>query len=153
MSATDAVKAFEEEWNQLGGAVDYQQKQQIDEIRSLIRNQKEWLKYLEQSLNSDNFKTSGKKEATQQLRDLTSRLIYARKNNYQDDAGDQYNRQMIEVAWAQGYKEAQRQNVAQSTLTRYYTDALGSYDDNLRVLQEQYAFRQKLLAQYEEELE
>lgn len=153
MSAADAVKAFEEEWNQLGGAVDYQQKQQIDEIRSLIRNQKEWLKYLEQSLNSDNFKTSGKKEATQQLRDLTSRLIYARKNNYQDDAGDQYNRQMIEVAWAQGYKEAQRQNVAQSTLTRYYTDALGSYDDNLRVLQEQYAFRQKLLAQYEEELE
>ena len=152
MSAADAVKAFEEEWNQLGSAVDYQQKQQIDEIRSLIRNQKEWLKYLEQSLNPDNFKTSGKKEATQKLRDLTSRLIHARKNNYQDDTGNQYNRQMIEVAWAQGYKEAQRQNVAQSTLTRYQTDALYSYDDNLKTLQDAYDFRKKLLAQYEEEL-
>lgn len=151
MSAADAVKAFEQEWNQLGGAVDYQQKKQIDEIRSLIRNQKEWLKYLEQSLNPDNFKTSGKKEATQQLRDLTYQLRAQRKNNYQND-DSQYNRQMIEVAWAQGYKEAQRQGVAESTLVRYRTDALGSYDDNLRVLQEVYDFRKKLLGQYEEEL-
>lgn len=152
MNATDAIKAFEEEWSQFGSAVDYQQKKQIDEIRSLIRNQEEWLKYLEQSLNPDNFKTSGKKEATQQLRDLTNRLTNARRNDYKDDMNSQYNRQMVEVAWAQAYKEAQKQGVAQSTLARYRTDALGSYDDNLRVLQEAYDYRKKALAQYEEEL-
>lgn len=153
MSAADAVKAFEAEWNQLGGAVDYQQKKQIDEIRMLIKNQKDWLKYLDQSLNADNYKTSGKREATNQLRDLTNSMINRSRDNYANDPGE-YAREMAEVAWVQGYREAERQGVAESTLRKYYSSsAMMSYDDNFKTLQEVYDDREKLLNEQQEELD
>ena len=152
MSAADAVKAFEEEWNQLGGAVNYAQKKQIDEIRMLVKNQKDWLKYLDQSLNADNYKTTGKREAANQLRELTHSLQSKSQNNYANDPGE-YAREMAEVAWVQGYREAERQGVAQSTLNRYYSlSAMSLYEDNLKTLQEEYDFREKLLNQRQDEL-
>ena len=153
MSAADAITAFKAEWQELGGAVDNSQKKQIDEIRMLVKNQKDWLKYLDQSLNPDKYKADSKRDAAKQLRDLTNSMQNRSRNNYANDPG-QYAREMAEVAWVQGYKEAERLGVAQSTLSKYYSSsAMMNYDNNIKTLQDEYDMRQKLLSQHQEELD
>ena len=47
-------------------------------LKQLIQNQKEWLEYLDSVLNDENFKSSGKRDATQKLKARTQSLIQQR---------------------------------------------------------------------------
>lgn len=123
----------------------------LNELKAIIKNQEDWIKYLDRVLNEDNFKTSGKRQATDQLRSLTKTLIARRQSNYSNVVGE-YAQEMTEVAWVRGYQEAQRQGVAQSTLVRFSTDAGQSYDRNLETLQDAYALHTKILNERQLEL-
>lgn len=126
--------------------------QRIGELQKIISNQNDWVKYLGDALNPDKFKTSGKKEATDQLRDLTNRLIIARKENYESLSWRQYAEEILELSHARAYQEAERQNIASSNLTRYYSDAESNYERNLKTLQEAYDWHQKTLESSQAEL-
>lgn len=118
-------------------------------LKQLIQNQKEWLEYLDSVLNDENFKSSGKRDATQKLKARTQSLIQQRSN---PDQSKQYGIEMAEVAWKKAYDEAKRQGVADSTLTRYSTDAGINYERNLSALQKERELRADTLAKAEEEL-
>nr|DAN91922.1 MAG TPA: minor tail protein [Caudoviricetes sp.] len=118
-------------------------------LKQLIQNQKEWLEYLDSVLNDENFKSSGKRDATQKLKARTQSLIQQRAN---PDQSKQYGIEMAEVAWKKAYDEAKRQGVADSTLTRYSTDAGINYERNLSALQKERELRADTLAKAEEEL-
>lgn len=136
-----------------GDAADVQRiNQRIGELQKIINNQNDWVKYLGDALNPDKFKTSGKKEATEQLRDLTKKLVSARQENYESLSWRQYAKEILELSWARSYQEAEKQNVASSTLTRYNTDARYSYESNLKTLQEAYTWHQKILTESQAEL-
>lgn len=136
-----------------GDTADVQKiNQRIGELQKIINNQNDWVKYLGDALNPDNFKTSGKKEATEQLRDLTKQLVSARQENYESLSWRQYAEEILELSWARSYQEAEKQNVARSTLTRYDTDARHSYESNLKTLQEAYTWHQKILTESQAEL-
>lgn len=118
-------------------------------LNKAIQTQKDWLSYLDRVLDDDNFKSSGKRDATTKLKARTQALIQQRKN---PDNSKQYANEMAEVAWQKAYDEAKRQGVADSTLTRYQTDAGMNYERNLGVLKEEKALRAELLGQAEAEL-
>ena len=118
-------------------------------LKASIDNQKDWLRYLDRVLNDDNFVSTGKKDATDKLKARTQALIQQRTN---PDESSEYATEMAEVAWKKAYDEAERQGVARSTLTRFYTDAGAFYEQNLSKLQEEYNFRAELLAKKESEL-
>lgn len=118
-------------------------------LNASIKNQKEWLEYLDSVLNDENFKSSGKRDATQKLKARTQSLIQQRAN---PDQSKQYGIEMAEVAWKKAYDEAKRQGVADSTLTRYSTDAGINYERNLSALQKERELRADTLAKAEEEL-
>lgn len=118
-------------------------------LKASIDNQKDWLRYLDRVLNDDNFVSTGKKDATDKLKARTQSLIHQRTN---PDESSEYATEMAEVAWKKAYDEAERQGVARSTLTRFYTDAGAFYEQNLSKLQEEYNFRAELLAKEEAEL-
>lgn len=118
-------------------------------LKASIDNQKDWLRYLDRVLNDDNFVSTGKKDATDKLKARTQALIQQRTN---PDESSEYATEMAEVAWKKAYDEAERQGVARSTLTRFYTDAGAFYEQNLSKLQEEYNFRAELLAKEEAEL-
>lgn len=118
-------------------------------LNASIKNQKEWLRYLDGVLNDENFKSSGKRDATQKLKVRTQNLIQQRAN---PDQSKQYGIEMAEVAWKKAYDEAKRQGVADSTLTRYSTDAGINYERNLSALQKERELRADTLAKAEEEL-
>lgn len=128
------------------------QSQRAEELKKLVANQEEWLRYLNVALDADRFQTSGKKEATSKLREATAILLDRRRNKYKYSAGE-YAKEMTEVQWARAYQEAERQGVANSTLGRYHTDANFNYKENLKTLQEVYDFRQGLLTKYQDELD
>lgn len=118
-------------------------------LKASIDNQKDWLRYLDRVLNDDNFVSTGKKDATDKLKARTQALIQQRTN---PDESSEYATEMAEVAWKKAYDEAERQGVARSTLTRFYTDAGAFYEQNLSKLQEEYNFRAELLTKEEAEL-
>jgi hypothetical protein len=123
----------------------------IEDTNRVIKIQKQWLDYIDPVLDDENFKTSGKREATEQLRSKTSHLVDVRRHPEQYDHLEMYA-EKAEVAWAKAYKEAERQGVAQSTLIRYYTDAGYAYDENIKKLQEERAWHAKILEDAEKEL-
>lgn len=118
-------------------------------LNKAIQNQKDWLRYLDAALSDDNFVSTGKKDATNKLRARTQALIQQRKN---PDKSKQYADEMVEVAWKKAYDEAKRQGVADSTLTRYQTDAGTNYERNLNALQKEREYRADILAKTEAEL-
>lgn len=126
--------------------------QRIGELQKIISNQQDWVKYLGDALNPDKFKTSGKKEATEQLRDLTKKLVSARQENYESLSWRQYAEEILELSHARAYKEAESKNIARSNLTRYYSDAESNYERNLKTLQEAYNWHQKTLESSQAEL-
>lgn len=123
----------------------------IDQSQRIMSIQEDWFRYLNRALDDSRFTTSGKKEATDQLRYYTQALVQKRMKNYEGLSG-QYPKEMAEVFWMKAYLEAQRQKVADSTLTRYKTDADWSYEQNLKVLQDEYAEHQKIFQREQEEL-
>ena len=127
--------------------------QRIDELQKIIANQNDWVKYLGDALGEAKFKTSGKKEATEQLRNLTKQLVSARQENYESLSWRQYAEEILELSVARAYKEAERQNVASSTLNRYYSDAVSNYESNLKTLQDAYLWHQKTLESSQAELD
>lgn len=136
-----------------GDTADVQKiNQRIGELQKIINNQNDWIKYLGDALNPDKFKTSGKKEATEQLRDLTKKLVSARQENYESLSWRQYAEEILELSHARAYQEAERQNIASSNLTRYYSDAESNYESNLKTLQEAYTWYQKTLTESQAEL-
>ena len=137
-----------------GDTADVQKiNQRIGELQKIINNQNDWIKYLGDALNPDKFKTSGKKEATEQLRDLTKKLVSARQENYESLSWRQYAEEILELSHARAYQEAERQNIASSNLTRYYSDAESNYERNLKTLQEAYNWHQKTLESSQAELD
>ena len=126
-------------------------RKEIEDTNRVIKIQKQWLEYLNPVLDDENFKTSGKREATEQLRSKTSHLVDVRRHPEQYAHLEMYA-EKAEVAWAKAYKEAERQGVAQSTLNRYYTDAGYAYDENIKKLQEERAWHAKILEDEENKL-
>lgn len=126
--------------------------QRIGELQKIINNQNDWVKYLGDALGEAQFKTSGKKEATEQLRNWTKKLQAARQNDYADLSWREYAKEILELSWSRAYQEAERQNVASSTLSRYHTDAGSNYENNLKTLQDAYLWHQKTLESSQAEL-
>ena len=124
----------------------------IKETQSLIKNQQAWLKTLDPYLNDANYATTGKKAATDQLRDATQRLINYRRNP-EEYAYESMAEQKRVVDWNKAYQEAQRQGVADSTLTKYYTDATSQYEEALQALQKERDYRAQVLKEAEAELQ
>lgn len=120
----------------------------LEEAKKIISIQKDWLRYLDPVLNDEHFKTSGKKEATDQLRRATEDLINYRKNP-DEYKGYQYAEEKAIVKWNKAYQEAQRQGVAASTLSRYNTGEQWSYEKNLEKLQKEREFNLKTIAEQE----
>lgn len=166
-SVQDTTSAIEEQASALEAAgdasknaadstIDAQQETQkeIQKTNQLINNQKSWLKSLGNELNKDNFKTSGKKQATEQLRSWTARYVDYMRNQEQRDSAVAYAKEKMIVGWNHAYQEAQSKGVANSILTRYQTGALSEYDykTSLETLQEVYSFREQLLQEHETKL-
>lgn len=124
----------------------------IKETQSLIKNQQAWLKTLDPYLNDANYATTGKKAATDQLRDATQRLINYRRNP-EEYTYESMAEQKRVVDWNKAYQEAQRQGVADSTLTKYYTDATSQYEEALQALQKERDYRAQVLKEAEAELQ
>ena len=116
---------------------------EIKEAEKIISSAQAWLKYLDPVLNDDRFITSGKKEATEQLRDRTKNLVNYRL--HPDNYDEYYAKEMRDVAWYKAYQEAQRQGVADSTLHRYYTDAGLDYEKSLKRLERERDIRTQLI--------
>ena len=127
-------------------------QKKIEDTNRIINIQKRWLDYLDPVLDESTFKTSGKREATEQLKTRTWALMdfrqhpdnYAHLSDYETK---------VELAQSQAYKEAERQGVALSTLNRYHTDAVYVHDQNIKKLQDERALHVKILADAERELE
>lgn len=128
-----------------------EEQKKLDDLNKLKKNQEDWLRYLDDSLDESKFQSSGKRDATDKLRSRTAYLQSQRMDNYKY-AGE-YGKEKAEVAWAHAYQEAERQGVAQSVLNRYYTDAASNYDRNLKVLQDERAFRAQKLADVQKEID
>ena len=126
-------------------------KKKIEDTNYVIKLQKQWLEYLDPVLDDENFKTSGKRAATEKLKFRTQKLLDYRLHPDQYSGYQNYE-EKAEIAQAKAYKEAERQGVAQSTLTRYYTDAVAAHDSNVKKLQEVRALHAKMLEDAEKEL-
>lgn len=126
-------------------------QKEIDKTNYVIKVQKEWLDYLDPFIRDDTFKTSGKREATAQLKERTNKLVDFRRHPGDYEGYNMYE-EKVELAQAKAYKEAERQGVAQSTLQRYYTDAVFAHDENLKKLQEERALHAKILEDAEAKL-
>jgi hypothetical protein len=120
----------------------------LEEAKKIISIQKDWLRYLDPVLNDEHFKTSGKKEATDQLRRATEDLVNYRKNP-DEYKGYQYAEEKAVVKWNKAYQEAQRQGVAASTLSRYNTGEQWGYEKSLEKLQKEREFNLKTIAEQE----
>lgn len=108
----------------------------IEKAKQIIATQQDWINRLNSVLDDNNFKTSGKKEAADQLRDASKKLIAYRQTPelYSHEA---YAEEKRIIAWNKAYKEAEKQGVADSILTQNYSsDAVNSYEDALNFLQE-----------------
>jgi len=127
-------------------------QKKIEDTNRIIKIQKQWLEYLDPVLDDENFKTSGKREATEQLKSKTLNLLDVRRNPDQYAHLSDYEIK-AELAQSQAYKEAERQGVALSTLTRYHTDAVFVHDQNIKKLQDERALHAKILEDAENELE
>ena len=119
-------------------------QKEIEETNRSLRNQEDWLRSL--SILKADYTTSGKKEATTQLRDATRRLRDYRMNSAERDAYDSLSQQKVTYDWYMSYQEALRQGVAQKTLNDNRTD-IGEYQFNeaKQKLQETWDLREKLL--------
>lgn len=127
--------------------------EKIKKTQALIKNQQEWLRTLDPYLSDANYKTSGKKEATNQLKDATNSLVDYRRHPEEYDSFDGYSKQKRTIDWNKAYQEAQRQGVADSTLTRYDTDAKYEYDESLAALQKEKDYRAQVLQEAQKELQ
>lgn len=112
-----------------------------EELNGVIKNSKDWIVKLNKALDDNNFKTSGKRAASEQLKLAYGSLMAAESST----SPGSYDLDIAKVRLAKAYQEAQRQNVAQSTLNRYDSTAIYSYEDSLKILQEERALREKLL--------
>lgn len=119
-------------------------QKEIEETNRSLRNQEDWLRSL--SILKADYTTSGKKEATTQLRNATRRLRDYRMNSAERDAYDSLSQQKVTYDWYMSYQEALRQGVAQKTLNENHTD-IGEYQFNeaKQKLQETWDLREKLL--------
>ena len=126
-------------------------QKEIEDTNRVIKIQKQWLDYLDSVLDEENFKTSGKREASEQLKSKTLRLLDVRRHPEQYAHLSDYETK-AELAQSQAYKEAERQGVAQSTLNRHFTDAVIVHDQNIKKLQEERALHVGLLENAEKEL-
>jgi hypothetical protein len=125
----------------------------IKETQALIKNQQAWLNTLDPYLNDANYQTSGKKAATEQLRDATQRLVNYRRNP-EEYAYESMAEQKRVVDWNKAYQEAQRQGVADSTLLKYDTDAKYQYyEEALKALQKERDYRAQVLKEAQAELQ
>lgn len=119
-------------------------QKEIEETNRSLRNQEDWLRSL--SILKADYTTSGKKEATTQLRNATRRLRDYRINSAERDAYDSLSQQKVTYDWYMSYQEALRQGVAQKTLNENHTD-ISEYQFNeaKQKLQETWDLREKLL--------
>lgn len=127
-------------------------QKQIEDTNRVIKIQKQWLEHIDPVLDDENYKTSSKKEAAEKLKFRTNNLMDFRLHPEEYEWQQMYE-EKVEVAQAKAYKEAERQGVAQSRLAKYHTDAVYSYDSNVKKLQEERALHEKILADAEKELE
>lgn len=84
-----------------------------------IKMREKFVNDLAPTLDDSRYTTSGKKEATDQLRNAFNELVRVRAAEYNGEPIGIYDVQKAQVAWMKSYKEAERQKVADSTLTRY----------------------------------
>lgn len=145
-----ATEQAESGFDELNQKLEETQKK-IKETNHLISNAKNWIGYLDEVLDDDNFKTTGKRDATEQLKRRTETLVDYRRNPDRRK-GFEYSEEKIRIAWKKAYDEAKRQGVAASTLARYDTD-VGDVEQDIQTLQKEKESRIKLLQEQQVELQ
>lgn len=127
--------------------------EKIKKTQSLMKNQQAWLNTLDPYLNDANYKTSGKREATDQLRSAVSRMVSYRKNP-DEYAYEQMAEEKRIVDWYKAYQEAQKQGVADSVLEKNHIGVYQSeYDNALAALQKERDYRAQALVQLQDLLQ
>lgn len=113
-----------------------------------IKEQQEIIARFNKVLDDSNYKTSGKREATNQLKsatiDYTNYINNPSNYNQYEHYGEQAG-----IAWVKAYKEAVKQGVALSVLDKYHTNAESTYNNNLNILQKELEARTRLLSEQE----
>ena len=128
-------------------------QEKIKETNQIIKNQQDWLKSL--SIMEKDFATSGKKQATDQLRNAYNRLADFYRNEKDIRSYDKaYPEERAIYDWYNSYEEAKRQGVAQSSLSRYWSaSGTGGYEEANKKLQEAWSYRQKVLTEESKKLD
>ena len=126
--------------------------EELKQVERVIRNCKDWIEYLDDVLDDNNFTASGKGDAADKLRNRTKHLVDVRQHPKQYEAFE-YSAEKAEIAWMKAYKEAEKWGVARSTLAQNSTDADASYNSNVEKLSKEKAYWQDKLTQKESELQ
>lgn len=101
----------------------------IDDTKNVLKIQQEWIDIFGKYLEEDYMKSSGKKEATEKLRNAVKRLITYRSDPRQYE-WQAYAQEKYELNAAIAYKQAEKIGVSDKTLTTYRTDAIDPYTFN-----------------------
>ena len=116
-------------------------QRKIKETTDAIKIQEEWLRHL--NILFADYRTESKKEANDQLRSATNRLIDYRQNpnNYSHSA---YAEEKINLSWWKSYQEAKRQG--SGMLDKYDTDITErEITKIIDTLTKEYQYRESLL--------
>jgi len=101
----------------------------IDDTKNVLKIQQGWIDIFGKYLEEDYMKSSGKKEATEKLRNAVKRLITYRSDPRQYE-WQAYAQEKYELNAAIAYKQAEKIGVSDKTLTTYRTDAIDPYTFN-----------------------
>lgn len=122
---------------------------EIERTNNVIKIQEQWMKYLGDP--NAPVTSTGKRDATDQLRNATKRLANYRM--HPEEFIGQMDEEKITVHWWKAMQEAQRQGVADSVIARYDTDISESdYNEALAKLQESFSLHKGLLQEAKDEL-
>lgn len=123
----------------------------IERTNQVIKVQNEWLR--ETAIIDQDFKTSGKGAANDQLRRWTRRLTDYRMHPERFYGEGTLDEDQINVGWYRSYKEAERQGSARSVLAQNHTDIYESdYNKSLANLERDRDIAKQILAQAQEDL-
>lgn len=149
-----AVQENAEAERKYANLTDKELDKKIKDAEYSVKNNKDWLKYIDK-FDIDEDKKLGKKKATDYLRYATKRLARYRTNPKDIEfAGLNMREEDVNATWMKAWKIAQNAGVAESTLNRYKTDLLdsGEGEKALKAMQNERALRSGWLKEDEEEL-
>ena len=143
-SASEATSNLTTEQQAQIKVLEEQKEKQLE----IIKVQEDWQRHLQPTLDDSRYKTKGKKEATERLRNATRHLVSVR-NNPEDYSGSSYSKELASIRWWKSWEEAQKQGVAQRTLTQNRTDLADGHavNDYIDEMQKELEFHLNVLAE------